>query len=364
LILTSIAGPTTLFSGLPTAQGGNVWAYTHDGSAAPNGSVAVKVTATDTASNAAEIGDLTTKKYTIDTTLANPVVTPTGTTTQSNPFLTNDYTADGRSISIVSATLDGVDVTSQVIPSADSKTFFFQPTTALTNAEHKFEVKAVDAAGNENTFESVFTKSDRTEFILELFAGWNVLSVPSNPLDTDINSVFSNVGVKQVVAYDATTPAQPWRIASKVGAAAFTSQTTPGLTAITAGPGYWVETSDFEDQKVFLEGPTGPGDARPGLTTIPTGKGWNLVGVVDQSRIQTQAANKGTSLVRPQAVGADLTVTSSTYFNTVLNGRAYTFDTVTSEFEALAAGNPVTIGSGIWVFISPQTNGQLPHIVP
>jgi len=189
-------------------------------------------------------------------------------------------------------------------------------------------------------------------------------SFPSNPLDTDVNTVLSNSGVKQVVAYDATSPSQPWRIASKVGSAAYTSQTTPGLTSVTAGPGYWVETANFEDQKVSLEGPTGPGDARPGLTTIATGNGWNLVGVVDQSRSMTQKTDFGNTLQRSNNAGTGVDTTSATYFNTVNSGRAYTFDTVTSKFRELVDANPVAIGTGIWVFISPQTNGQLPHIVP
>lgn len=351
---------------LGVAQGGNTWNLVISKGASPNGGRAVKVVATDSAGNAATVGKDTDKTYTLDTSVAAATSTPAnaGSTTQANPFLTTDLSADQSTISVVEATLDDVDVTSSVIASADSKTFFFQPTTALSNGDHDYVVKVKDAAGNESTVSTTFTKSDRTDFVVELFAGWNAVSLPSNPLDTDVNSVLSNTGVKQVVAYDATTPSQPWRIASKVGAGEFTSQTTPGLTAVTAGPGYWVETSNFEDQKVALEGPTGPGDARPGLTTIPTGNGWNLVGVVDQSRSQTQSGDKGTSLSRANNVGTGVTVTSSTYFNTVNNGRAYTFDTVTSKFRELVGADAVTVGSGIWVFISPQDNGQLPHIVP
>ncbi|MBT3996363.1 MAG: hypothetical protein HOF01_11265 [Chloroflexi bacterium] len=350
------------------AQGGNVWSLVVSKGSSADGRRAVKVVATDSASNAATSGKDNVKAYTLDKVVSAPTSTPanSGTTTQSNPFLTTDYKAGSEvsTVTITSATLDTVDVTSSVIASADSKTFFFQPATALTNASHTYVVKAKDAAGNTLTTTTKFTKSDRTDFVVELFAGWNSVSFPSNPLDTDVNTVLSNTGVKQVVAYDATTPSQPWRIASKVGSAAYTSQTTPGLASVTAGPGYWVETSNFEDQKVSLEGPTGPGDARPGLTTIATGNGWNLVGVVDQSRSQTQSGNKGATLTRPNASGTGVNVTSSTYFNTVNNGRAYTFDTVTSKFREQVSSDTVTIGSGIWVFISPQDNGQLPHIVP
>ena len=349
------------------AQGGNVWALVVSKGTSLDGTRAIKIDADDTANNSAVSGDITTKAYTLDKSVFVPTSTPadSGTTTESNPFLTTDYSGgEASTVTITSATLDTVDVTSSLIASADNKTFFYQPETALTNASHTYVVTAKDAAGNTRITTTKFTKSDRTDFVLELFAGWNSVSVPSNPLDTDVNAVLSNSGVKQVVAYDATTPSQPWRIASKVGSAEYTSQTTPGLASITAGPGYWVETSDFEDQKVSLEGPTGPGDARPGLTTIATGNGWNLVGVVDQSRSQTQSGDKGDPLTRPNSVGTPQNVLNSAYFNTVNNGREYTFDTVTSKFNELIDGDSLAIGSGIWVFISPQDNGQLPHIVP
>ena len=234
---------------------------------------------------------------------------------------------------------------------------------ALADGTHTYVIKGVDAAGNKLTTTTTFTKSARKDFVVELFAGWNSVSVPSDPSDTGVDAVLSNAGIKQVVTYDATTPAQPWRIASKVDGT-FVSQTDTGLTTITAGPGYWVETSDFEDQTIALEGPTAPGDARPGLTTIATGNGWNLVGVVDQSRSQTQKGNKGSTLTRPNASGVATSVTVGTYFNTVNNGRAYTFNTVGSEFRELVTADNMTIGSGVWVFISPQDNGLLPNIVP
>jgi hypothetical protein len=136
------------------------------------------------------------------------------------------------------------------------------------------------------------------------------------------------------------------------------------LSSITAGPGYWVESSNFEDQTVSLSGPTSPGDTQPQLREIQTGNGWNLVGVVDQSRSQTQKANKGATLTRPNASGSAVNVTNTSYFGGVNQGRAYTFDTVTSKFREQVGADTLNIGSGIWVFISPQDNGHLPPIVP
>ena len=371
---------------LAVAQGGNTWKL----EAAKLASAvkytdtavfrAVKVVSTDVPGNATTSNKPTTasppvhtKAYTLDLIHTAGTSTPAnaGTTTQTNPFLTTDFSAAGgehSSVTVSEATIaagtaTAVTVTDSVIASADNKTFFYQPADALADGEHTYVLKTVDAAGNKLTTTTTFTKSARKDFVVELFAGWNSVSVPSNPTDTAVDSVLSNAGIKQVVSYDATTPAQPWRIASKVDGA-FVSQTDNGLTTVTAGPGYWVETSDFEDQTIALDGPTAPGDARPGLTTIATGDGWNLVGVVDQSRSQTQKGNKNGTLKRPNAAGVATAVTVGTYFNTVNNGRAYTFNTVSSEFRELVTADNMTIGSGVWVFISPQTNGGLPHIVP
>jgi hypothetical protein len=371
---------------LAVAQGGNIWKLVAAKvtSSAINSDTAVfravKVVSKDVASNETISNKPTTatppihtKAYTLDIAATAATSTPAnaGTTTQSNPFLTTDFSIAGgehSSLMVSEATIaagsaTAVAVTDLVIASANNKTFFYQPAEALADGKHTYTIKTLDAAGNKLTTATTFTKSARKDFVIELFAGWNSVSVPSNPSDTGVDAVLSNAGVTQVVSYDATTPAQPWRIASKVDGT-FASQTDPGLTTVTAGLGYWVETSDFEDQTISLEGPTAPGDARPGLTTIATGDGWNLVGVVDQSRSQTQKGNKGSTLTRPNAAGAATSVKVSAYFNTVNNGRAYTFNTVSSEFRELVAADFMTIGQGVWVFISPQTNGGLPHIVP
>ncbi|MGY8734344.1 MAG: Ig-like domain-containing protein, partial [Pirellulales bacterium] len=118
------------------SAGGNKWTLVIAKGGSSDGTRAVKVTGTDTNSNDGSTGKDTVKAFVLDATLAAPVSTPkaAGTTTQAKPFLTTDFSADAHSITITSATLDKVDVTAEVIASADSKTFFYQPTTALTNA--------------------------------------------------------------------------------------------------------------------------------------------------------------------------------------------------------------------------------------
>jgi hypothetical protein len=338
----------------------------------------IQITGTDTAGNTGTAGDITTpftKDYDLDLEVVTGTSTPAngGATTESRPFLTTDFSTDVSSLTVTKAThavgsATATTVTDSLVADAASKVFFYQPADALEAGTHTYAVTVKDAAGNTATRTVTFTKSDRTDFVISLFAGWNTVSVPSNPVDTAVDTVLSNTGITQVVGYDATTPSQPWRIASKVDGGTFTSQTDPGVSTVTAGPGYWIETSDFEDQKVTLEGPAGPGDARPGLTTIPTGSGWNLVGVVDQSGTQTQKADNATSLTRPNQAGTQTAVTVNTYLNSVNYGRVYVFNTVASEFRELASSDAVKVGDGMWVFISPiagSASGEgLPDIVP
>jgi len=355
---------------LGVAQGSNTWVLiVTKASTVVSGDRAVKVEATDSAGNKATVGKDTTKTYRLDLALDAPTSTPanSGTTTEARPFLTTNYSSGGEklTVSITVATLDTVDVTSGVIASNDSKTFFFQPTSDLTDASHTYVVKGVDAAGNKLTTTTVFTKSARSAFEISLFAGWNLVSVPSDPQEFALASVFSNAGISQVVSYDATRSSQPWNIATKSSGSSVFANELGALPIVKAGVGYWVRTTTFEAQKVSLEGPVAPGtEDSPELQAIPTGNGWNLVGVLDQSRIQTQSSHADATLTRPNASGTGVSVTSSTYFNTVNNGRAYTYDTVSSSFRELVGTDTVTVGSGIWVFISPRADGEPQTIVP
>ena len=197
------------------------------------------------------------------------------------------------------------------------------------------------------------TKSARTDFKMTLYAGWNLISVPSDPVDNSLANVFSNAGIKQVVTYSATTPKQPWRIASQAEGV-WTSQTTPKLENITAGAGYWVESSDFEDQTVALSGPSGAGDVRPALITIPVVAGWNLIGVVDQDKIQTQKSDFGTQL----AVNIDGSSTNQDLFDYIAGTtvtKGYKYLAASAEFDGLNLNDNqtnATIGDGLWLYLS------------
>jgi hypothetical protein len=260
--------------------------------------------------------------------------------------------------------LDTVDVTAQLVPSADKKNFFLVPATELTLGLHTVAVaagKATDAAGNTNTAISfTFTVAARTDFSVGIVAGWQAVSFPSNPVVSSIDTVFSNAGIVQVVAYNATNAANPWQIATKDAVSGkFSSTTQTPLNTITAGPGYWVQANNFEAQKVALVGEVEPGaGSPPPISSIPVAAGWNFIGVIDPSRIQTQA-HFGAGLLR----GAT-PVTSSDYFFGVSETRVYRYNPTTLTFVEVTAGTQLTVGDGLWVNIVPNVDGSVPAITP
>ena len=374
-------------SGVATAKGGNTYSIVLDntnssGTSTESRKMAIRVLATDLASNETTAGGDTktsTYVYTLDSKVGDAAMSP-ATTTQDRPYIQFDFAASGTAaedrestaLTITSATVDAgadgvdlVDIAADLVSSANGITWFYRPSEALATGKHKFVIKTKDSAGNTDTDTLTVTKSARTDFKMTLYAGWNLISVPSDPVDTAIANVFSNTGIKQVVTYSATTPKQPWRIASQAEGV-WTSQTTPKLENITAGAGYWVESSDFEDQTVALSGPSGAGDVRPALITIPVVAGWNLIGVVDQDKIQTQKSDFGTQL----AVNIDGSSTNQDLFDYIAGTtvtKGYKYLAASAEFDGLnLADNQTnaTIGDGLWLYVKAQSDGSTPDIVP
>jgi hypothetical protein len=346
---------------------GTTFSYTVPGGLATDGDKAIVVTATDPNGNVATSGAVATKSYKLDSALVAPVLTPTAGSTISlkKPFITVDFSADASTVTIAEITLDGVNVTAQLVAASGNKKYFIVPATDLTNAEHTVTIPATkvsDAAGTNNaaaiTFK--FTVADRKTFDLTLFAGWNLVSLPSDPVDPDINSVLTNKQVDQLVAYDATNAANPWRIATRdAKSGAWTSTTETPLNAVRSGRGYWLHTNNFEAAKVLLVGPTEPAaGSPPAVVSIPLAKGWNLVGVVDGGRVQTEGAS-GAGLLR----GA-VAVTRADYLGGVNAQRVYRYNSTTLRFEEVAGATQLLTGDGLWTYVTPNADGTVAAITP
>jgi hypothetical protein len=347
-----------------TAQGTKTFKYTVNsasGTPGTDGEKTVVVTATDKATqgNITIHGSISSTssylRFMLDDTAPSLTITPTAgtTTTQTKPYIVLDYSAqEATKVTLNTATLDGVDISSD-LSTTDNKKFYYVPSTDLAAGEHTIVSKATDYAGNVSSILTrKFSVAARKDFKLTLLAGWNAKSVPSDPVDPAIDSVFSNSGVDMVLAYSDHT----WSSATKdSGSGKFVGS----LTEIHSGHGYWVHNNNFESQSVSLQGPVAPSaGSPPAVVTIPTVAGWNFVGVSDVTRANTEGAD-GTTIA-----------TANAYFGDLKDGNAgghdivYKYDTGNLKFTEVLEGANVSTGEGLWIYIVPAADGSILPIVP
>ena len=283
-----------------------------------------------------------TTEFRFDETLVDPKPTPGNdvTVTESRPFVLLNYD-DKSTVTVDEFSING---TAQEISALGDNRFLYWP-EALDVATHTVVVDAVDAAGNEDSFEYSFKVAERDPFNLKLIAGWNAVSFPGNPVDPMIGDVFTEDVIDMVAGWDATDPQKPWSIATKMEGEWSTHTDFATLNRVSARYGYWVHAQGFVTQYVKLVGQIDRTDANvvpADLVTIPTEPGWNFVGVISQDGRQTQGHDGKPLMTDGDNVGA------GSYLGA--NKRAYTWDAIRSEFKILEDDNDLTIGDGIWVY--------------
>lgn len=286
-------------------------------------------------------------EFTLDTDLLSPEengggdLQPEdgGVSKESRPFVLIEFN-EGTTVTLDSVELDDVEIADQFTMPAMNR-FVYWPDT-LAQGDHEVEVEASDAAGNEVTFDYEFKVVERGDFLIELQAGWNAISVPATPVDTAIGSVFTDAAVTTVIGWDT----QGWRIAVRRDGVWESNQQYGALNDIQSKYGYWVKSDKFVNQPVALQGPIGRGrdSGSPGTPIgIDTLAGWNFVGVIDQDGDQTED-DFGQGLLsgsQPVTAGEYL---GSTYI------RAYTWDPTFSRFLNLPKDMEIKIGAGVWVY--------------
>jgi hypothetical protein len=349
----------------PTALafGTNTWVATY--TAGVTGDRAVVVTGNDTAgsgttsndaNNSATNGAAGTKSFRVDQELASPTLEPGdgAKTFQTRPFLTVNFGDGGETatVTIEEITLDGVNVTAQLVAGSDNKRFFVLPSEDLAVGDHTLSIpatKAKDAAGNVNTSAITmdFEVTPRTSFDITVFAGWNAISFPSDPVDPDINSVFTNAGHDAVLGFDPTVPGQ-WRIATRDEVSGELETTTAnGLNSVRSTQAYWLHSNNFEEVSALLVGETLPDSGSvPSIPQIPTVLGFNAVPIVDADRKQTTG---GSEALMRDTPGGPAAVTVADYLGSVTEGRVYRWDPETLTFLALQGNQAVMTGQVLFV---------------
>jgi hypothetical protein len=348
--------------------------------AAAKDSKAVILSATDVNSNTGTLGtrdqgSASVYKFRLDKTA--PVLNndPDGdatvgsSTTLPRPYVIYEFT-DNSKVTVVSASFGGDDVLAK-LATTNSKKYFMVPEADLSAATYAIKAKGTDLAGNKGAEGNYSLKvTSRKDYKATVLAGWNLMSFPSDPVNSNVSNVFTNTGVDQVVGYDAMSKGSPWAVATKDSA---TQVFSGGLDTISAGNGYWVHSTEFSTQAVSLVGPEGPSaSAPPSIEAIGLASGWNLVGVVDSTKSLTQANEGAYYVSNGKYLGncGGSSVTKAFEYNTT----SLAWSTVAIEAGHAAScgadnatttdSSNVNIGEAFWVYAKPDGNGMLTPIVP
>ena len=262
----------------------------------------------------------------------------------------SEYAEDNfDDIVVTSFVLDGVDITDSV-KTTDNQSFLVS-LQSISIGDHTAEVQAVDQAGNvfEDTLEIDFEVNDRDPFEKRLSPGWNLVSLPGEPADSSIASVFGpGVEVRTVYSYDPVIPGG-WMVAVRE---TLDSDWQGDLTEINGQHGYWVLSDAIQDWEVSIPRLAG-GAAGTGTPiqppVIPLYAGWNLIPVTDIS-------GNGSG---GQTINADV------YLQSLDDGldlaRVLGFDTIRNQWETvldpdMQMNNTLTIGAGYWIFVREATS--------
>ena len=257
----------------------------------------------------------------------------------------SEYAEDNfDDIVVTMFSLDGVDMTDSV-RTTDNQTFLIS-LESIALGDHTAEVQAMDQAGNvlEDTLEIDFEVNDRDPFERRLNPGWNLVSLPGEPADSSIGSVFGpGVEVQTVYTYDPVVPGG-WMVAVRE---TLDSDWQGDLTEITGTRGYWVLSDAIQDWEVVIPRLAG-GAAGTGTPIQPPVialyAGWNLIPVTDIS-----GNGEG-----GQTINADV------YLQNLDDGldlaRVLGFDTIRNQWATvldpdMQMNNTLRIGDAYWIFV-------------
>jgi hypothetical protein len=255
-----------------------------------------------------------------------------------------------NSVTLTSITLDGVDVSAQV-GTIDSDSFVVSA-GGLSQGSHTLTFTAVDTVGNTllTTAQSyTFEVVARRAYSVPLSPGWNLVSLPGDPVDPSIDSVLPpSHPATQVLTFDPSDPNGPWLVATRAADGTWTGT----LSSMVAGHAYWINTGAFTPMTSLIP----ERDPAAVLPTVSVVAGWNLVPIIDlqQTVAPTQAnlATRGGALAALVPLTANPGFNAATYFASIAWSVAYGFDTQANQWRKITAiaGDFIGQGKGYWVW--------------
>jgi hypothetical protein len=196
-----------------------------------------------------------------------------------------EYPGDSNdSVELTMASLDGEDVLADAVKQDDNTYIVTVDEIAL--GEHTLRYNAMDTAGNTNANPRslTFTVGEAPTWKLRLRKGMNLISLPSNPMNGDIDVVFA--GASQVDLVFTFEGNQALVAVANPGTGGFGGT----LETIDSQHAYWVSASNAVTVEIDIP-------ATSQRTVLPSirvkGGEWNLVPVLSLGRVSDMTAGRG-----------------------------------------------------------------------
>jgi hypothetical protein len=211
-----------------------------------------------------------------------------------------EYQHDSHNkISITQSSVDGIPVTVQT--HNDVLFTIPPPEEGWTVGKHKIEMTVMDDAGNSYLYEEYFIVNVEPLFTIKLKPGFNLISLPSNPSDSNINSVIPLThSVNLIMTYDPSNGGN-WLVSERNPE---TNRFEGAITQIDSSKAYLLRTNSFQSLEIGLRNTFLHDSNLP--STISLHKGWNFVPIINISSqsISTQGivANEYFKNINPTSI--------------------------------------------------------------
>ena len=120
--------------------------------------------------------------------------------------------------------------------------YYAWDTTSLTRGSYSYNFRAADLENNRRVGDAQHTqlieRANVTEFALDLQAGWNLISLPLDPLDSSTIAIFAPVMESFSKIYSYEPVSKNWQVYT---ANRETFDQPNSLYTLAVGNGYWVE---------------------------------------------------------------------------------------------------------------------------
>ena len=212
-----------------------------------------------------------------------------------------------------------------------TQTLTIDPDTSLSyNKTYTVTLTGVkDLAGNLMLNQS-FSFKTVSGYSIDLVQGWNLISFPVIPVDTDLAVVLASSGdvsaINGVFSYDALT--EEWLIYRPE------HPELSSFDTVTSGKSYWIYYEGTQGNISGLGNVLEEGDTTPSQHKLTVG--WNMVGYYQLENV-----------INAPTVNSLKTING--YWSTLLR-----FDAVTQEFEIIGAEYEMKPGEGYWIFMTPS----------